>query len=155
MRADMPKVIVDRPRRVGKPPRKGRVKAFDDLPAREGIRAHIDSYNGGKEVHDHLAPLRRYLDRQVGRPWDKVFSEIVRDGRMGEVLRHHVVEHVRAYVAIEEPALMARAGPEVKFRPYGDRPWPERFYVDPRNGLLKRTDDSPEAKALRRKAKGS
>lgn len=31
---------------------------------------------GSKVLNENLTPLRRYLERQVGRPWNKVYSEI-------------------------------------------------------------------------------
>src|ERR1041385_933184 len=78
VRADMAKVIVERPRKKGwawnKP--KGyqrRLRSFgsDGPPRREGIKSRWR--NNTKYLNEHLGPLRRYLDSQVGRPWDKVY----------------------------------------------------------------------------------
>lgn len=75
MREDMAKVIVERPRRRGDAARKGRRQDWDQMPSHEGMRRpHILS-GDPKELNEHLGPLRRYLERQVGRPWDKVYSE--------------------------------------------------------------------------------
>ena len=81
MRADMAKVIVERPRLGGGMRRpKGirkreRLAMADLMPSREGIRR---PWRGGyrKMLNEHLGPLRRFLQSQVGRPWDKVHSEI-------------------------------------------------------------------------------
>src|SRR5438045_7109980 len=85
MRADMGKVLVERPRlgrrRAERWPGKGyrkRLKKYADAgaspPPREGMK---DSYSfGTKSFNEHLGPLRRFLDSNVGRPWDKVYSEI-------------------------------------------------------------------------------
>jgi hypothetical protein len=81
MRADMAKVIVERPRKKGGAwiklkgyRRRLRRYGEEGPPVREGIKA---CWRGGtKYLNEHLGPLRRYLDKQVGRPWDKVFSEI-------------------------------------------------------------------------------
>ena len=81
MRSDMAKVIVERPR-IGSSMR-GKSKGYrrslqrldhETLPSKEGIkRRHLGHR---KWLNEHLGPLRRYLDSQVGRPWNKVFSEI-------------------------------------------------------------------------------
>ena len=74
MRADMFKVLVERPRHRWK---------WDDGSARWS-RNDIDepawlrtrAGYGTRALNENLAPLRRYLHAQVGRPWNKVFSEI-------------------------------------------------------------------------------
>jgi hypothetical protein len=62
----MSRLIVERPRRVPKRPEtiKGRVRSLEDLPQHEGMRRPY--YRDLKELSDNLAPLRRYLGRQVG-----------------------------------------------------------------------------------------
>lgn len=67
MRADMSRVIVERPRR-GDLNRAGRVLPFDNLPHHEGMRRRHYIAAAWKELNENLAPLRRYLERQVGRP---------------------------------------------------------------------------------------
>jgi hypothetical protein len=81
MRSDMAKVIVERPRKKGRAWRKPKgflreqQKLFEEgLPFREGIKRCWQGHT--KYLNEHLGPLRRYLDSQVGRPWNKVFSEI-------------------------------------------------------------------------------
>ena len=80
MRSDMAKVVTERPRRGhGNPSKKwGRRlgknehDAEDHGPTRAPIaRRHQDGWNA-KEFSDLLGPLRRYLRKQVGRPWNKV-----------------------------------------------------------------------------------
>lgn len=142
MRDDMAKVIVERPRRGGGLTRKGRALPLELLPSCEGMRRpHVRHYRG-KELNENLAPLRRYLDRQVGRPWRKVFAEIAANLRVASTVDQHVRDHVRDYVA-----LAPRPGIN-DFRHRADGIWAEDFYVDPADGLLKRTADLP---ALRRK----
>jgi hypothetical protein len=79
MRADMGKVLVERPRlgsRDGSRPKKGYrkrlQKAFDSgdpLPVREGMKVRCGR---GKHFNEHLGPLRRFLNSNVGRQWDKI-----------------------------------------------------------------------------------
>src|SRR5262245_8889655 len=73
MRDDMAKVIVERPRKKGCSSKKPkgylrRLRSYgeDGPPSREGIKARWQGRT--KYLNEHLGPLRRYLDRQVGRP---------------------------------------------------------------------------------------
>src|ERR1700752_2933058 len=103
MRADMAKVIVERPRLKGwawsKPKgylRQLRQYGEDGPPQREGIKRCWKS--GTKGLNEHLGPLRRYLDSQVGRPWNKVFSEICAHIERSSAVQDHVRDHVADYV---------------------------------------------------------
>lgn len=122
MRPDMHKVIVERPRFGGHGTRKGRRPGdVEQLPLKQGMRRPY-GYRG-KEMTDHLGPLLRYLRKQVGRPWDKVYSEICTNLRSGHPLHDHVRRHVRELVNLDVRRL----------RPL----WPGDLYVDPRTGILR------------------
>ena len=134
MRPDMAKVIVERPRRVEGVSRRGRVLGFDDLPKQEGMRApHVRNW-GGKVLNENLAPLRRYLERQVGRPWNKVYAEISAHLRPSSAVQQHVRDHLHDFVAVT-PRRLAN---QLRQRPGSDL-WHQPFYVDRRSGLLCRT----------------
>jgi hypothetical protein len=94
-------------------------------------------------LNENLNPLRRYLESQVGRPWDKVYSEIAARLRADNTVQQHVRDHLEDFVAIRP-----RRGVFPSFR-WGDGLWYEALYVDPRDGILKRTDRLPEVKARR------
>src|SRR6266536_2639198 len=99
MRKDMSRVIVERPRLGGGRHRKGRAVPLEDLPKQEGIGR---PYTGDwKTLNENLSPLRRYLERQVGRPWNKVYSEISRHLRADNAVQQHVRDHLRDFVAIK------------------------------------------------------
>jgi hypothetical protein len=134
MRPDMAKVIVERPRRLWGPTRPGRALGHDDLPSHEGMRAPHVRHWRGKELNENLAPLRRYLDRQVGRPWNKVYAEISAHLRPTNATQQHVRDHLRDYVNITP----RRIHTPMRQRP-GTDIWPQPYYVDPRTGLLCRT----------------
>jgi hypothetical protein len=150
MRADMSHVIVERPRRGGVN-RRGRSLPLEDLPQREGIsRRHLIA-GDPKELNENLAPLRRYLERQVGRPWDKVYAEIAAHLRADNIVQQHVRDHLRDFVAVKP---RRRNGwyftyPDDDKEPFS-RLWYQPLYVDERDGILKRTDRLPEEKAQRR-----
>jgi hypothetical protein len=146
MRSDMAKVIVERPRVKGrtwhKPkgyPRLLRQYGEDGPPCREGIK---DCWQGNtKFFNEHLGPLRRYLDKQVGRPWNLVFSEICAHLDRNSVVQDHVRDHVAEYVTTTVLLIddipccgegdWAHGKPLHQLR---NRFW----YVCPRTGLLRR-----------------
>ena len=143
MRADMAKVIVERPRYgsrargAGKGYRKRFGKtAWVDQPTREGMKVRG---GGTKSLNEHLAPLRRFLESQLGRPWDKVYAEICANVSRDSAVQDHVRDHVWDFVAV-------RVRLDGKTPCYADgyragaplaQGW-HRFYVCPRTGLLKR-----------------
>jgi hypothetical protein len=45
------------------------------LPTHEGLRRAQSLRGDRKQMNESLGPLRRYLERQVGRPWNKVYAE--------------------------------------------------------------------------------
>jgi hypothetical protein len=144
----MAKVIVERPRKKGcawnKPKgyrRKLRRYGEDGPPVREGIKACWQGHT--KYLNEHLGPLRRYLDKQVGRPWDKVFSEICthidRSNAVQDHVRDHVEDYVITHVILIDGVPCYGKGGYGYGRPlhhpqFGYRPW----YVCPRTGLLRR-----------------
>ncbi len=97
----MHKVVTERPRHGhGNPSRKwgGRVAEDHEGPGFASSARRRQYGWRSKEFSDFLAPLRRYLRSQVGRPWDKVFSEIrkaVPAGLHGD----HLWMHIRSMVS--------------------------------------------------------
>jgi hypothetical protein len=153
MRADMGKVLVERPRlggwRWASRPVKGYAKtlrkcldAGDSPPSREGMkRCHSGDT---KHFNEHLAPLRRFLNTNVGRPWDKVYSEICRHVDRGNVVQKHILTHLFDYVVtnvILIDGVPCRA--EAYARQYGEplrtTHSRDQWYVCPKSGLLKRS----------------
>jgi hypothetical protein len=145
MRDDMAKVIVERPRIPAFNCRKGRTRALEDLPAHEGMRRAHAQRGDRKEFNENLTPLRRYLERQVGRPWDKIYSEIAAHLRADNTVQQHVRDHLRDFVAVTPRRVNGR------WHSRTGGLWYQRLYVDPFTGLLRRTDQLPEEKARRRR----
>lgn len=95
MRKDMAKIIVERPRAGGERDRPRRAAALDDLPKQEGIkRPHTDR----KDLNENLAPLVRFLDRNVGRPWNNVYSEISEQINVNSAVQAHIKRHLWDFV---------------------------------------------------------
>lgn len=103
MRRDMAKVVTEAPRRGhGNPSKKwGRRLKKDEYdsddhgPRRAPIAAHRQYGWNAKEFSDVLGPLRRYLRKQVGRPWDKVWSEITHALDSRSLTGQHIFDHIR------------------------------------------------------------
>ncbi len=154
MRADMAKVIVERPRigsRIRGTPkgqRRGEQRlGLDNLPRCEGIKRR---WKGGtKSLNEHLGPLRRYLSSQVGRPWDDVYAEICAhvsvDSAVQGHVRDHVFDYVTVHVTVESGAPCYGAGWRIG-QPIGCRSRGDNcdFYVCPHTRRLKRSPQRPE-----------
>jgi hypothetical protein len=135
----MSRVIVERPRRGGGWARKGRAVPMEELPERQGLRRPYILSRNSKTLNDNLAPLRRYLERQVGRPWNKVYSEIAAHLRANSTVQQHVRDHLGDFVAIK-PRRRSGSFFATGVNERHDQLWWEPLYVDPDDGLLKRTD---------------
>jgi hypothetical protein len=146
MRADMAKVIVERPRKRGhawtKP--KGYLRKLNRLrgegePVHEGMKKRWQ--DGTKFLNEHLGPLRRYLDSQVGRPWDKVFAEICAHINRSSAVQDHVRDHVEDYVTVHallvDGVPCSGEGDQSYGKALHQMPW-KRWYVCPRTSLLRR-----------------
>jgi hypothetical protein len=146
MRHDMFKVIVEKPRlgsRVRWSTGTRRLLASEDAPVKLGMRAG----RHGKRSRDHLGPLRNFLVRQVGRPWNAVFSEICAVVDRRSTVQQHVLLHISNFVLIDTKLVdgeVCGPGHRSVFTPLRDLP--EELYVHPETGVLMRND----ARILRR-----
>ena len=139
MRKDMAKVIVTRARILEDTVRKGRCLPDEIQPKALGLRRHARERGGFKILNENLAPLRRYLEAQVGRPWDKVYSEIAANLRVSSTVQQHVRDHLTDFVNLHR---MPGRWP-VSLQ--GGLPWHQPLYVDA-SGYLQRTSDLPEVR---------
>jgi hypothetical protein len=151
MREDMAQVIVERPRiRDRGAGRRGRARPLEELPSHEGMRRPHRLSKRWKELNENLSPLRRFLEAQVGRPWNKVYSEIAARLRVDSTVQQHVRDHIGDFVALDprpQVRWVYRRGGQWKRIEWL---WYQPLYVDPRDGILKRTARHPLAKAERR-----
>lgn len=163
MREDMSKVVIERPRWGHALPSKKtgqRIRRYDpddeyeDSPKRLSGRAKYPK-GATKEFSDFLNPLERFLRKNVGRPWDKVYSELCQHLDRRKTTGRHVFQHLEGYVAVNcfyaedgelwIDYLSGRAKPvsEVGY-------FKAQFYVDPRTRLLCQLDPN-DKKIARRK----
>ena len=144
MRTDMHKVIVERPRlgsrgRVRRRPPWEKNADTEDLPNKEGVRKRHVATGWTRTLNENLRPLKRYLRKQVGRPWNAVYSDISARLRPTSAVQQHVRDHVWDYVARH-----VTLGPKGKvFGSPSHSGWyrvrelrPGELYVHPRTGLL-------------------
>jgi len=165
MRSDMAKVLVERPRTGGCGKERSRQNRHEtrrickDIPFEEdwdtpdfrGMkRVHTSrphSYDDKKQLNENLNPLRRFLNSRIGQPWDKVYSEIMSGLNLNNAVQYHVWQHlikfgeVQTKTYMEGNTVMASGviGPESMTTSYGR----EEFYVDPRDGTLRKTKKRP------------
>lgn len=147
MREDMFKVIVERPRLVNSNDysRDGRKFRNDEnAPSRLGMKRGYTQRP--KWLNENLAPLKRYLEQQVGRPWDKVYSEIRAPIDARSTVKQHILQHIGDFVAIDTHWVESNDGGKVVIRKwrwwqFGDTPLKDvnvELFVHPRTGILLR-----------------
>lgn len=108
MRKDMDKQITEC-YRIGSNQKyrdiRGKVKNedIDHVPRKQGMRKPHSLYKGWdrKEFGENLNPLYRFLDKQVGRPWDKVYSEMCEHIKQDSATQLHILQHVFSYIELE------------------------------------------------------
>lgn len=164
MRADMGKVLVERPRvragfvqgrtgrRYQKFVRQG-IASGEGASVCEGIKRR---YHGGasrmKFFNEHLGPLRRFVDANVGRPWDKVYAEICRHVDRGNVVQKHILTHLFEYVVVDVELINGEPYRKARRTRSGEYPLrgPHCWYVCPKSGLLKRAEVMPRREQRKR-----
>lgn len=133
MRSDMAKVIVERPRTGGGTPYPrhtlgdGRRISIEECRKRESIRRA--GRKDRKYLNENLAPLRRFLRANVGRPWNKVYSEVCERINRDSAVQLHVWQHLTWEVCTNPYVIDGAVRPSA-WRWY-------RFYVEPKTGLLR------------------
>jgi len=110
MRPDMAKVVTESPRRgSGDRNHKSRARVSvttldldgDHGPRHLKMSRHVRTGRGyaeGKDFSDKLGPLKKFLRKQVGRPWDAVYSELSTHLDKRTVSGLHIWDHVWQFV---------------------------------------------------------
>jgi hypothetical protein len=106
----MHKVIVERPRMLRSKwknrktalrlSESQRARAIGDADDYDSGRPRASSARHEKYLNENLAPLKRYLAGQVGRPWDKVYGEICRTIDTRSAIGLHVLQHVKDFIEL-------------------------------------------------------
>lgn len=122
MRPDMSKVVTER-RRTGSPRKQHKIdnpeniRYISSISRRYFNNGYIDdlddidtfskwptsprrNHREWKEFSDLLGPLERFLNKQIGRKWDDVFSEICKNLPNTSMAGDHIRQHVHQIVEI-------------------------------------------------------
>jgi len=105
MRPDFDKLLTERAR-IGHSMKyhkvrnkKNRKNDAENLPAKEGMKASHKKYGRDwKYLNENLQPLVRFLNKQVGRPWNDVYSEIRKMmGKNPNAVKGHILQHLYGF----------------------------------------------------------
>jgi len=102
MRADMFKIIVERPRWASRHAPAVKLKKDTNFDRKfVGHKRHaLEVAPYTKSLNENLAPLKRYLQKQRGRRWDDVFSEICKHLDTTSTVKMHVREHIEDFIVV-------------------------------------------------------
>ena len=137
MRSDMFKVIVERPRRSKHNHAQAARRRDDpDGPRQPGMRAGCGR---PPSLNENLMPLQRFLRAQIGRPWNKVYSEISAGIDRRNAVQQHVFAHLDDMTATQVERRDGRwvdlKCKNIYFQRMGVLRQP--LYVDPRTVLIR------------------
>ncbi len=141
MRADMFKVVVERPRWGASHASSPKLKRTPDPFIQHiGLKRHAAiAARYSKSLNENLAPLVRFLRSRRGRPWDSVFSEICATLDTGSTIKMHVRSHIEDFVltriSVGRHGEWMHKGEVIGRERRLFRP--RKFFVDPRDGVLK------------------
>src|SRR5271165_2006931 len=97
MKKDFFHVLLERSRLGGHGDRKGRHVKWEDAPTKQSMkRSHKDT----KSLNENLKPLKRYLEKQVGRAWNAVYSDIRENLSPDSAVQKHVIDHIKDFVEL-------------------------------------------------------
>ena len=108
MRKDMDKLLVTTPRigsslknrEVKEARRSAREGGYDDLPRNSSMKPKSRKWDERKQLNEYLNPLVRYLSKNCGRPWNKVYSEICENMDRRGAVQDHIFQHLFDYVEL-------------------------------------------------------
>ena len=114
--------------------------AFEYARQKEGIRLRSGFTNAQT---DNLAPLKRMLEKNVGKSWDRVYSKLCQQMDKNSVIGQHLFDHLMDFVEVkilEIEGQLYGTGSLGKPRLLKANPWYVQYYVDPRTGILKKIE---------------
>ncbi len=95
-------------------------------PAGVSFAAPYETGRQYREFDDKLKPVKRWLESQVGRPWDHIKSDVVALFDNRTTAGRHIIEHVKCFVSLPTD--------QHRYNPYP--PYPGKLYVD-EHGVLR------------------
>ncbi len=130
-----------------------RDQEVNEVGGREGMkyRHHRAKGRGTKPFGENLNPLYGWIRKQVGRPWDKAYSELCQTFDMRNTINQHILVHLFERIEINTAWidgkvcwLDSRQWSARGESPDYDARWKEisenryaHFFVDPRTGIVR------------------
>lgn len=152
MRSDVNKVLTECYKEVSnygskKFPRTFEAERFDEVGGKVGMH-HVHqraTKHMTKSFGENLAYLPRFLNKNIGRSWDAIYSEVTKNFDRRSTVNDHIFQHLFDYV-VEAKDLMEIEGKLYFFSKFRTEPFPldeaagftGELYVDPRDGILKK-----------------
>ena len=96
-----------------------------------------------KGFGENLAPLKRFINKQIGRPWNKVYSEICQHNSKAGAVGLHIFQHLFAYIETntekyEHGRIYTKAGDTTHWNWARYEISHGTLYVDPNDNIIKR-----------------
>lgn len=131
-------------------PRRFVAELFDETGGKIGmnnVHQRAPSH-GTKSFGENLSYLERFVQKQVGRKWDDIYSEICATFDRRSTVNDHIFQHLFDYFIQAKNVLVIDNRLYVRSN-YWSRPTPldeavgffGKMYVDPRDGILKKNKD--------------
>lgn len=162
MRADMSRVVIERPRSGGKCTTRGRYAVDRGYRTRSGWYQPVDGDDLDLDLDDHfprgmslrkvhkirgdwkefsdlLGPLEGFLRSRCGRRWDDVYSEIAEHLNRDSVTHAHIYQHLYQFVDVKTTA--GSDGEVIAHNRGRFGLSVSKFYVCPFSGLLLKNVD--------------
>jgi hypothetical protein len=146
MRDDMANVVTERPRlghsNKSKKTTGQRIRSYDpeaeyDEPTRLPVARRRQYGYDAKEFSDLINPLKRYLRSCVGRPWNKVHSELSQKLDRRSLSGSHIWDHVMLEIETDCYIGDDRLVHSNNRRYHLDESPIEGLYVHPKTGLIR------------------
>lgn len=109
---------------------------YEFSPKHEGIKVMS---GGTKYQTDNLQPLIRFLDKNQGKYWDKVYSKLCRKMSKHSVIGEHLFDHLFDFVetrAFYEDGRLMVISAWGGVKELAGNSWYPQFYVHPESGVL-------------------
>jgi hypothetical protein len=152
MRNDMAKVVTERPRRghanksvktsIQKIRKYDPDDEYEDHPTRLPVSRRRQYGWDAKEFSDLISPLQAYLRKQVGRPWNKVHSELSAKLDKRSLTGRHIWQHIwweverECYIGLFKKQKLAFHTQNRKYVDDGFARPVQGLYIHPVTGIL-------------------
>ena len=73
---------------------------YDNLPRNSSMKPKFRKWDERKQLNEYLKPLVRYLAKNCGRPWNKVYSEICENMDRRGIVQDHIFQHLFQFVEL-------------------------------------------------------